>query len=291
MVAGRTHARRLGISIVGLALSGALLGGCANSKSLDDCLRTSRALQSQVVALENDLSEANQSLAEKDRQLASIRGGASGRDQLIADMQAQIDDRDRRLREMGGLINSMDQTRLDPATDMALADLAAQHPDLLSYDSEHGMLRFNSDLTFDSGSDVVKPSAKSTLQSLASVLAGTAAQYDVEIVGHTDAQRISNPETAKRHPTNTHLSAHRAISVRGELVSLGIPSARLLVAGWGAERPLVANSASGNTPQNRRVELYLRRSTGGLNASVPEASGNIGADRTAAPNRPLDVNK
>jgi chemotaxis protein MotB len=291
MGAGRMTARRLGISIAGLALSGAVLGGCANNKSLDDCLRTSRALQSQVVALENDLNEANQALSEKDRQLAAVRGGASGRDQLIADMQAQIDDRDRRLREMGGLINSMDQTRLDPATDMALADLAAQHPDLLSYDSERGMLRFNSDLTFDSGSDVVKPSAKSTLQALASVLSGTAAQYDVEIVGHTDAQRISNPETAKRHPTNTHLSAHRAISVRGELVTMGIPSTRLLVAGWGAERPLVANSSSGNTPQNRRVELYLRRSTAGLNASVPDASGNIGADRTAAPNRPLDLNK
>ena len=41
---------------------------------------------------------------------------------------------------------------LDPATDQALRDLAAQYPDLVVYDPDRGMIRFTSDLTFGSGS-------------------------------------------------------------------------------------------------------------------------------------------
>ena len=110
-----------------------------------------------------------------------------------------------------------------------------------------------------------------------------AARYELHIVGYTDSQAISSG-TAQRHPTNTHLSVHRAISVKQKLSSLGVPVDRLLVAGWGESHPAVPNSASGNTPQNRRVEIYFRPESvaGGTTVTSSEA------DTQASPARPLD---
>jgi chemotaxis protein MotB len=80
------------------------------------------------------------------------------------------------------------------------------------------------------------------------------------IMGHTDAQKIS-PGTAQRHPTNVHLSAHRAISVRSALGSMGVPSDKMFVAGWGEFRPVAANGPKGECAANRRVEIYLTHAT------------------------------
>ena len=62
------------------------------------------------------------------------------------------------------------------------------------------------------------------------------------------------------------------------------PVDRLLVAGWGESHPAVPNSASGNTPQNRRVEIYFRPESvaGGTTVTSSEA------DTQASPARPLD---
>jgi hypothetical protein len=70
-----------------------------------------------------------------------------------------------------------------------------------------------------------------------------------------------------------HLSAHRAISVRRVLSDRGVAPERVQAAGWGEHRPSVPNTASGNTPANRRVEIYLVPSTWrgptGSSASAP----------------------
>ncbi|TVS06616.1 MAG: OmpA family protein, partial [Phycisphaerales bacterium] len=128
-----------------------------------------------------------------------------------------------------------------------------------SYDADRGMLRFASDLTFGSGSDALSDEAKRSIRQLAEVLKGAGAQYDVDIVGHTDNVPIGNPATRERHPTNMHLSVHRAISVRNELRSAGVTAEKMRASGWGEHRPIVANNPSGGTVQNRRVEIYLTR--------------------------------
>jgi chemotaxis protein MotB len=60
------------------------------------------------------------------------------------------------------------------------------------------------------------------------------------------------------HPTNWHLSVHRAISVENLMESNGVSPTRISVKGYGEYRPLEANEAGkkGN-PKNRRVEIYL----------------------------------
>ncbi|MFA6046954.1 MAG: OmpA family protein, partial [Phycisphaerales bacterium] len=198
--------------------------------------------------------------------------------------------------DLQGRIDSMKFGPLDADTDQALTALAAQFPDLIKYDSARGMLRFAADLTFDSGSDVVKEDAKRAIAALGQILNNSsAAGYDVYIEGHTDSQRIS-ANTAKRHPTNRHLSAHRAISVIEDLAKIGVKPGRMLAAGWGEWRPAVPNSASGNTPANRRVEIFLVKSSAGTmmldESQIPaERSGSARPTREKPPAKPVDMSK
>jgi len=70
--------------------------------------------------------------------------------------------------------------------------------------------------------------------------------------------RIGRPATRQKHPTNWHLSAHRAIAVEKVLAQAGMNEIRLAVMGMGEFRPIEPNKPNqeGN-PRNRRVEIYI----------------------------------
>jgi OmpA-OmpF porin, OOP family len=73
---------------------------------------------------------------------------------------------------------------------------------------------------------------------------------DVVVIGHTD--RVGS------YPYNDRLSLQRAERVRGELVRLGIPMARIRVAGRGERELLVPTEDDIAEPRNRRVEINVR---------------------------------
>lgn len=289
---GRRQARRAAlVSLVGLTAG---LGGCISQADYDRVVVENRTLT-------NRNQELVAALEECESTNTALGGSRQSGDATIGRLTAQLTEKDelldeyeQRMRQLEEQMRTLSFGPLDAATDAALADLAARHPNMLSYDSSQGMLRFNSDLTFGSGSDVVSPAAKQTLGSLANILKGSgASQYDLVIVGHTDSQRISSG-TAQRHPTNMHLSCHRAISVRRELASLGISESKIQAAGWGDQRPLVPNTGNGNTPANRRVEIYLGRSVGGSGGGAPAgSSGSAGVDidRDTPPDRQPAITK
>ena len=82
--------------------------------------------------------------------------------------------------------------------------------------------------------------------------------FDVLIVGHTDDIPIKKPDTLLKHPSNWHLSAHRAISVERILAAAGMLETRLSVMGMGQFRPIAPNaSGQKGNPMNRRVEIYI----------------------------------
>jgi len=72
----------------------------------------------------------------------------------------------------------------------------------------------------------------------------------IAIEGHTD-----NSGSADR---NRKLSTARANTILKSLISRGIAANRLTAAGFGAERPLVANDSEVNMYKNRRVELVKK---------------------------------
>lgn len=130
---------------------------------------------------------------------------------------------------------------------------------MVSYDADRGVVKFKSDLLFEKGSDVVTPAAKSAVESLCKILnTAEGSKFDIIIAGHTDDMRISRAGTRKKHPSNWHLSAHRAISVLRVMSKSKVASERLSVRGFGEYKPIAPNKPGkkGN-PQNRRVEIYI----------------------------------
>lgn len=257
----RIFTRSRAIRATAIVTMSAGLVGCVSQGEYDKLWETNRSLTEQLQRTQSSLDAAQA----QNSALSGSAGSASGvigslteentrlRDQLNQAMQS--------MRDLEGRLGGLELGRLDPTTDRALANLARQYPDLIVYDADRGMLRFSSDLTFGSGSDQVNPGGADALGRLATVLTSSEAQgYDVVIVGHTDSQRIS-PATAQRHPTNMHLSAHRAISVRRVLGDRGVAWERIQAAGWGEHRPSVPNNPNAGTAENRRVEIYLVPST------------------------------
>jgi chemotaxis protein MotB len=275
----RGWARATLVAVIGF---GAALGGCNNKNN--DLLESNRALTDRNQQLVAELEAKDATIASLQSSMeAAQRTAGGGRDQVSA-LIAENTRLQQQLAAMDERLKGMAFGSLDPETDAALRALAAQYPDVIEYDQQRGMVRFKSDLTFASGSDECTAAGKQSLDALARVLNSSATlNYDVRVVGHTDSQRIS-ANTAKRHPTNVHLSAHRAISARNELVRMGVQPERVEVAGRGEYLPLVANTSSGNTPQNRRVEIFLVKGMG----SRPSVTGPSTSDPVPSPSRPAE---
>ncbi len=135
----------------------------------------------------------------------------------------------------------------------------AEREKMVTYDSSRGIVKFESDLLFERGSDKVVPAARKAVKSLCKILnSEEGKKFDIIIAGHTDDMRIGRPATRERHPTNWHLSAHRGISVLDVMAQSKIASGRMSIRGFGEFRPIAPNKPNrkGN-PQNRRVEIYI----------------------------------
>ncbi|MSR42068.1 MAG: hypothetical protein EXS10_09255 [Phycisphaerales bacterium] len=240
-------------------LAFATLSGCIPQTQYDDLMTNNRSLKQQVAQLQGELdtSSANEEMLRKqlaeaaaDLLKAKTLAGASD-----SDIQALTD----RYNMLLSQVNALDVLPTDVSA--ALEDIAAASGGLLTFDKAKGMLRFSSDVTFDSGSSQLTDKAKAVLAQVAAVLnSASAGNLEVQVVGHTDTVAIRRAATVAQHPTNMHLSAHRAISVRETLVSDGVGASRFMVAGYGEFRPAVDNGPKG-AQENRRVELYLKPST------------------------------
>lgn len=237
------------------------LGGCVNQDAYDGLQAQNRALQAQ----NQELLDRNKALDEANRELMARIGKGDMTEQqmaaLIAQLQDELANKNKMLSEFDGRFKDIQVgTLLDPQTDAALKEFAARFPHLLSYDADRGMVRFNSDITFASGDFTLTPSAKQAIGEFARLLRETpsAAQYDLRVIGHTDTQPVRQI-AGRRFRDNDELSAFRSISVANEFSANGMPRQRVEFAGFGSSRPAV--NQTGNVPANRRVEVYLVKST------------------------------
>ena len=246
-----------------------LLAGCGTvpQDRFDALVTANRSLEEQVVGMANERDASALNVRTLQDQINQIRGSFTdlqGRYDLLAQAfrEANSDNEDYLRR-----ITQLEVGPLPPEVEQAIMELARLHPDIFTFDSRKGMLRFASDFTFDSGSAALRSDASRTIEQLACILNTPAArELEARIVGHTDNVPIGRPETRRLHPTNVHLSVHRSISVRDGLVTAGLEAGRIQVAGYGEFRPLVTNSPQG-AAENRRVEIYLAPLTG----TVPAA--------------------
>lgn len=231
--------------------------GCVQQDKYDNTVMSARTLKERLVAAERERDTANENLGTVRDQLAQARTTNESLrtqvDELNGDLETQADKYDQLLRR----VSRLEFGPLPVELEEALGHLAAAYPELLTFDPDHGMLRFASDFTFDLGSAELKPDAAATIATLADTLnTQEATVFEIRLVGHTDNVPVERPRTLQKHPTNVHLSVHRAISVRDALVSAGVEPGRIQVAGYGEFRPIVPNGPKG-TADNRRVELLL----------------------------------
>lgn len=244
--------------------------GCVAQREADDLKTLYRNSQSQVLDLQEQLAEAN-------ARIAALQGSAGSEADALANALAEADRLRKALADAEERLRNASFVALPPELDDALSRLAAANPQLMSYDAARGMVKLRSDLTFALGSADVNAAAVTSLNSLAGIFnSPAAAQYEVRVVGHTDNVPIKNVGTRAKHPTNWHLSVHRAISVMEVLGKAGVPSTRMSVAGYGEFHPIVPNSATG-AEANRRVELYLVAMRSAGSADEPAAAAPAAA--------------
>ncbi len=250
-------ARLLGIS---LACTFIVLASGCNGEMKDLRIQNDRQ-QKRIAQLESELKTAELQLDQLKRQLATAEatGGidAQALREKIAAMEADLAKKKELIASMQERLLGVTPLPIELST--KLEDFAKQHSDMVTYDASRGLVKFKSDLLFELGSDQVAVSAAGAIRSLCEILnSEEAKKFDVVVAGHTDDIPIEKAETRVRHPTNWHLSAHRAISVLQIMASSNVNADRLSVRGFGEYRPVVPNmpNKKGNA-QNRRVEIYI----------------------------------
>jgi chemotaxis protein MotB len=299
---------RMLVLVGGLASIWVSTTGCV---SRDEYLREKfgrRKAVERAEALERDLADerarANALQAEREELLRQLDQAKALAETLKAEnekldafakqLQAQLDDL---MRKGIGDVKVV-EVKLPAELDKALKEFAAKYPDAVEYDPLRGAVRWKSDLTFALGSDEVRDTAKAPLKAFAEIINSAAAQpFEIVIVGHTDDVRIG-PGTAKKHPTNWHLSVHRAVAVLFVLNQDGVDFKRMSAMGYGEFKPRAPNPPRGGNEANRRVEIYLVSrqehvpgmdtapvEPGGTDAPLP-ASKAPAVDKPPAPARP-----
>lgn len=260
----RMNVRALGLPVAGrvlfvLPLLAVLMlsAGCVQQDRYDQLLMSNRSLQEQLSTAESERDTARGNLETVRRQLTRATENISElqaeNSRLNREVNTLAQDYDALLRR----VSDLEIGPLPEEVESAIHALAASYPDVLTFDARRGLLRFASDFTFDLGSVELKPDAVATLGELARILnSDPAKDLEARIIGHTDNVPIRRAETLRHHPTNMHLSVHRAISVRDRLVNDDVRSNRIQVAGYGPYRPVVPHR-TGGTPENRRVEIFL----------------------------------
>jgi outer membrane protein OmpA-like peptidoglycan-associated protein len=155
----------------------------------------------------------------------------------------------------GGIGNYMDRKEAELKKNMPEAEVVR--------DGEKIYVALPSGILFDTGKDVLKPSAKESLSKAATTLKNS--ETNIIVQGHTD----SSGSDAINQP----LSERRAANVKDYLVSQGVLGSRISSVGYGSSRPAVPNDTKENMALNRRVQLEISP-TDKLRADTKAGSGN-----------------
>ncbi len=238
-----------------------IISGCIDQQVHDDLKAQNRIQQERITGLESDIAASEMSIDQMKKQLDAATGKSNAN---YGAKSAEISALEKDIEMKRRLIARMQEQLLKSGVQLPI-ELSvklqgfADRNKMVTYDATNGMLKFKSDLLFASGSDNVEQSAIKPLQALCKIMnSAEAKNFDLVVAGHTDDVPIKKAATKAKHPTNWHLSVHRAISVANVIITSGVTPERTSVKGFGEYRPLEANKKNkkGN-PANRRVEIFV----------------------------------
>jgi chemotaxis protein MotB len=263
--------RWLGTAAISFALSG-FSGGCVSQEKYNAKVLESSALSEQLNSAQQEAAtEAAQANAYKSQldtlqdRYTSDEAMRTNLENQNKDLSSQVAELDAKYKDSLNNPPKIEQimqaggNALPAPLSNALSEFAAANPGVVEFDPIRGVVKFKSDVTFATGSADLTPEARTVIDKFAAILnSAGAAEYELQVAGHTDNVPVTNPETIRHgHLNNWYLSAHRAISVATEMVAQNVAKSRLAVVGYGDQRPIADNSTADGRRQNRRVEVLI----------------------------------
>ena len=241
--------------------------------------------------LTNRVSDLERQLADRDREIASLRSGAGDSAKLasqlsaansknssleaqlaamggttaelaackqrVAELERLLADRDRELADLRGTLSAEEQKLKEAQRGL----LRALRPEIekgditVDLNNERLLINLASGYLFGSGQDELKPEGTDALKRVGAVLKDYP-EYKVAVDGHTDNVGIRG-ELKKKFPTNKELSEARAAHAAKALEEGGLsaPSTH----GYAETKPIEPNTTPAGRAKNRRVEVRVTK--------------------------------
>jgi chemotaxis protein MotB len=237
-----------------------LASGTGASSAASERIGTlTEALDSEKAVSARALSQVellNQQIAALRSQIAAIEAALEASEQRDATSQTKIADLGRRLNvALAQRVQELNRYR---------SDFFGRLREILS-DRENirivgDRFVFQSEVLFSSGSAELNQAGQAEMAKLASAILDLSKEIPGEINwvlrvdGHTDNVPLSG---AGRFRDNWELSSARSIAVVKYLIANGVPSNRLVAAGFGEYQPIAEGDSDEARSTNRRIELKL----------------------------------
>lgn len=214
-----------------------------------------------------DLAAAKRRIAELESQLAALGNAAGDKDKLaadltscrqrVADLEKQLAERDRELAGLRGDLSS-EMAKLKEAQRGLIRALRPQIDKgniMVDLNNERLLINLASSYLFGSGEDELKPAGADALKQVGGILKDFP-EYKVAVDGHTDNRPIKSSLKAK-FPTNKELSEARAANAAKALTEGGLAAAT--THGFADTQPVAPNTTDAGRAKNRRVEVRVTK--------------------------------
>ncbi len=204
-----------------------------------------------------DLAAADQRAAALESQLAALQASCGEKDKLLAELERKLADRDNELAGLRGEL-SAEMAKLKEAQRGLIKALRPQiEKKVITVDlnNERLLINLTSGYLFGSGEDELKPAGADALTQVGAILKDFP-EYKVSVDGHTDNRPIRST-LKKKFPTNKELSEARAANAARALTEGGLGAAE--THGYADTRPVAPNTSDAGRAQNRRVEVRVTK--------------------------------
>ncbi len=229
-------------------------GGAAARDAADArrALDGERALTARMAA---QVEILNQQIMALRRQLAAVEEALNISESKDREAQARIADLGQRLNlALAQRVQELERYRSDFFG--RLRNVLASRPEFRVVGDRFVI---QSEILFEAGQATLNPAGLPELDKVAAALIDASREIppDINWVLRVDGHTDKRPIASAQFPSNWELSAARAIAVVRYLSARGIPSTRLLAAGFAEFQPLEQGEGDEAFRRNRRIELKL----------------------------------
>ena len=217
--------------------------------------------------LATELAAAKQRNADLTSQLAAMGGAAGDKDKMaaelaacrqrVAELEKMLADRDKELAGLRGDLSS-EMAKLKEAQRGLIRALKPQidkQTIAVDLNNERLLINLASGYLFGSGEDQLKPAGADALKQVGAILKDFP-EYKVAVDGHTDNRPIKS-SLKKTFPTNKELSEARAANAAKALTEGGLGAAT--THGYADTKPVSPNTTDAGRAKNRRVEIRVTK--------------------------------